>query len=188
MKNNLVFLLSFLFVANAFSQTVFTTTKSDTKTKPKHTYIQYDITLALTGNPDAGTINEYTKDKESWFIPNGLGTKFGYGMHHKKWIALGIHSGLNWDWSNKLVVTPVFANFRLSPKISDETRITLQLGLGKAIALGRGNLIGDYKKISLGIQNDDNILFFIELNHYALPINNQRNSGNVSLGLSLISF
>jgi hypothetical protein len=29
------------------------------------------------------------------------------------------------------------------------SRITLQAGLGKAIALGRGNLLGDYKKISL---------------------------------------
>jgi hypothetical protein len=44
------------------------------------------------------------------------------------WIR--IHSGLNWDWSNKLVVAPVFANFRLSPK-NNETRITLQLGMGK---------------------------------------------------------
>ncbi|MFA9190543.1 hypothetical protein AAGV28_04095 [Flavobacterium sp. FZUC8N2.13] len=154
----------------------------------KITYTQFDVTIAFTGNPDEDEVNQYNNEKQAFFIPDGLGTKFGYGLHHKKWIALGIHSGLNWDWSNKLVVTPVFANFRLSPKIIDETRITLQLGLGKAIALGRGNLIGDYKKISLGIQNDDNILFFIELNHYALPINNQRNSGNVSLGLSLISF
>jgi hypothetical protein len=37
----------------------------------------------------------------------------------------------------------------LSPKIN-ETRITLQLGIGKAIALGRGNLTGIIK-ISLGL-------------------------------------
>jgi hypothetical protein len=76
----------------------------------------------------------------------------------------------------------------LSPKINDETRITLQLGIGKAIALGRGNLTGDYQKISLGLQNADDVLLFIELNHYAFPINNQRDSGNISLGISLISF
>jgi hypothetical protein len=47
--------------------------------------------------------------------------------------------------------------------------------------LGRGNLTGDYKKISLA-QNDDVFFTFIELNHYAFPINNQRDSGNISLG------
>jgi hypothetical protein len=35
---------------------------------------------------------------------HGMGTKLGYGLRYKKWIGLGIHSGLNWDWSNKLVV------------------------------------------------------------------------------------
>jgi hypothetical protein len=58
------------------------------------------------------------------------------------WIR--IHGGLNWDWSNKLVVVPIYANFRLSPKIGEETRITLNLDLEK-IALGRGNLTGTIK-------------------------------------------
>ena len=71
--------------------------------------------------------------------------------------------------------------------MGEDTRITLQLGLGKAMALGRGNLIGDYKKISLGLQSDD-LLLFIELNHYAVPISTQKDSGNISLGISLISF
>lgn len=154
----------------------------------KITYTQFDVTIAFTGNPKRGKVDPYTNTKESWFLPDGIGTKLGYGLHYKKWVGLGIHSGLIWDWSNKLVVTPVFANLRFSPSISDETRITLQLGLGKAIALGRGNLTGDYKKISIGIQNDDDILIFIELNHYTIPINNERDSGNISLGISLISF
>lgn len=154
----------------------------------KITYAQFDVTLAFTGNTKSGEIDQRTNIKEPWLIPDGIGTKLGYGLRYKKWIGLGIHSGINWDWSNKLVVTPVFANLRLSPSISDETRITLQLGIGKAIALGRGNLTGDYQKISLGLQNDDDVLIFIELNHYAFPINNQRDSGNLSLGISLISF
>jgi hypothetical protein len=151
------------------------------------TYTQFEVTLAFTGNPNSGEIDQRTNIKEPWLIPDGIGTKLGYGLRYKKWIGLGIHSGLNWDWSNKLVVAPIFANFRLSPKINDETRITLQLGIGKAIALGRGNLTGDYQKISLGLQNADDVLLFIELNHYAFPINNQRDSGNISLGISLIS-
>ncbi|MFE3867326.1 hypothetical protein ACFX5E_04445 [Flavobacterium sp. LS2P90] len=76
----------------------------------------------------------------------------------------------------------------MSPIVGDDTRITLQLGLGKALALGRGNLMDDYKKISLGIQNADDVMLFIELNHYSFLINNQRDSGNISLGISLITF
>jgi hypothetical protein len=154
----------------------------------KCTYTQFDITVAVTGNPNRNEVDPYTNKKQSFFIPDGIGSKFGYGVHYKKWIGLGIHSGLNWEWSNKLVVASVFANLRLSQKISDETRITLQAGLGKAIALGRGDLIGNYKKISLGLQNDDDILLFIELNHYNLPLNTQRDTGNISIGISLISF
>lgn len=81
----------------------------------------------------------------------------------------------------------MFANFKLSPKIGDETRIVLQTGIGKAAALGRGSLSGDYKKISLGLQSED-FLFFIEISQYYFPINNQENSGNISLGLSVIRF
>ena len=154
----------------------------------KITYTQFDVTIAFTGNPKSGEVDQYTNEKEPWLIPDGIGSKLGYGLRYKKWVGLGIHGGLNWDWSNKLVVAPIYANFRLSPKIGEETRITLQLGLGKAIALGRGNLTGDYKKISLGVQTYDDIILFIEVNHYALPINNQRDSGNISLGISLISF
>ncbi|MFE3869773.1 hypothetical protein ACFX5F_00885 [Flavobacterium sp. ZS1P70] len=76
----------------------------------------------------------------------------------------------------------------MSPIVGDDTRITLQLGLGKALGLGRGNLTGDYKKISVGIQTSDDIILFVEFNHYSFPINNQRDSGNISLGHSLITF
>jgi hypothetical protein len=66
----------------------------------------------------------------------------------------------------------------LSPKVNDETRITLQLGIGKAIALGRGNLVETIKKV-LRLTKYDAVFTFIELNHYAFPINNQRDSGNI---------
>ena len=101
---------------------------------------------------------------------------------------MGIHTGINWEWKDQLVVTPVFANFKLSPKVGEDTRITLQLGYGKALAIGRGSLMGDYKKVSLGIQTIDDIIIFIELNHYSFPINNQKDSGNISLGISLLTF
>lgn len=165
-----------LFTFSAFSQS------------KKFTYIQFDVAFSIKGNPDRGETDPYGNTDNLWFLPDGLSSKIGYGIHHNKWIGLGIHSGIDWKWTDKLVVVPVFANLKLSPKIDDDTRITLQLGLGKAIALGRGDLIGDYKKISLGLQTTDDLIIFIELSHYAIPINNQKDSGSISLGLSLVTF
>ena len=176
MKESLFFILISIYTSSVLSQ------------EKKFTYSQFDFTVAFTGNPESGNINPYTREKESWFLPDGLGSKFGYGLQHNKWVALGIHGGMNWEWTNKLVVVPVFANFRLSPKISDETRITLQLGLGKVAVIGRGNLFGEYKKISLGLQTSDDLVLFIELNDYQFGINKRKNTGNVSLGISVTSF
>lgn len=154
----------------------------------KFTYTQFDVAVSIKGNPDRGETDPDGNTDNLWFLPDGLSSKIGYGIHHNKWVGLGIHSGIDWKWTDKLVVVPVFANLKLSPKIGDDTRITLQLGLGKAIALGRGDLMGDYKKISLGLQTADDLILFIEVNHYAIPINNQRDTGSISLGLSLVSF
>jgi hypothetical protein len=66
-------------------------------------------------NPKSGEVDQRTNIKEPWLIPDGMGTKLGYGLRYKKMDWIRIHSGLNWDWSNKLVVA-LFANFRLSPK------------------------------------------------------------------------
>lgn len=154
----------------------------------KFTYIQFDMAFSIKGNPDRGQTDLNGNTNNLWFLPDGFSSKIGYGIHHNKWIGLGIHSSVDWRWPDKLVVVPVFANLKLSPEISDDTRIALQLGLGKALALGRGDLMGNYKKISLGIQTPDDLIVFIELNHYAIPINNQKDTGGISLGLSLITF
>jgi hypothetical protein len=154
----------------------------------KFTYIQFDVAIPIKGNPERGETDANGNKNSSWFLPDGLNSKIGYGLHYNKWIALGINSGIDWKWADKLVIVPVFANVKLSPKISEDTRIALQLGLGKAMALGRGDLMGDYKKISLGVQTPDDLIIFIELSHYAIPINNQKDTGSISFGLSLITF
>ncbi|MBB1192969.1 hypothetical protein DNC80_04705 [Flavobacterium sp. SOK18b] len=76
----------------------------------------------------------------------------------------------------------------MSPKSSDETRIALQLELGKGTTLGRGTLNGFYKKISLGIQTDDDLVLFIEMSHYNIAFKNQKETGSISLGLALKTF
>ena len=63
----------------------------------------------------------------------------------------------------------------------------LQIGLGKTAALGRGSLSGDYKKLSLGLQSDD-LLFFIEIGQYDFRLNDQKNIGKISLGISVVRF
>lgn len=172
----LLILLAFLFTFSAFSQ------------NKKFTYIQFDVAIPIKGNPELGETDANGNKNSTWFLPDGLSSKIGYGLHYNKWVGLGIHTGIDWKWTDKLVVVPIFANLKLSPEIGDDTRITLQLGLGKAIALGRGDLMGDYKKISLGVQTSDDLILFIEVSHYGIPINNQKDTGSISFGLSLITF
>jgi hypothetical protein len=78
--------------------------------------------LPLTGNPNQG--GDPYQQKQSFLIPDGIGSKFGYGVHYKKWIAVGVHSGLNWN--GPVSGSSHFANFRRS-KISDETKLHYKL-------------------------------------------------------------
>ncbi|URM37539.1 hypothetical protein [Flavobacterium anhuiense] len=155
----------------------------------KFTYIQFDITASITGNPDKDDSYYYPKSTSSnaFFVPNGLGAKIGYGVHYKKWLTLGLHSGLDWKWDDKLVAVPVFLNLGLSPKVGPETRIMLQAGYGKGFALGRGNLNGAYKRAKLGIGSDDFIIF-AEISDYAFPLYDQKSIGTISFGVTLTDF
>lgn len=153
----------------------------------KFTYIQFDANVSITGNPHRDEPDNYEGESKAFFVPSGIGSKLGYGLHYKQWLTLGIHSGLDWKWDDKLVAVPVYLNFGLSPKISESGRITLQLGYGKGFALGRGNLSGEYKKIRLGITGDDQTIF-VDVSDYGFALHHQKSISNISLGISLISF
>jgi hypothetical protein len=56
-----------------------------------------EVTLAFTGNPKSGEVDQRTNIKNLGSFQT-VWEKLGYGLRYKKWIALGIHSGLNWDW------------------------------------------------------------------------------------------
>jgi hypothetical protein len=176
MKNITLLLLTLFFTLIASAQ------------DKKRTYTQFDIAIPLKGNPDQGKEDQYTRKKDSWFLPDGLSAKLGYGIHHNKWVTLGIHTGLDWKGSEKLVIAPIFANLKLSPKIADETRLNFQVGYGKSFAVGRGNLMGDYKKISLAIENSVGLSLFIEFAQYGFTLNTIDKLGSLSLGLSLTTF
>ncbi|MFD2940935.1 hypothetical protein [Flavobacterium notoginsengisoli] len=155
----------------------------------KFTYLQFDFAVSITGNPNR---DNYYYEPEStstnaFFVPNGLGSQVGYGVHYKKWLTLGVHSGMDWKWDNKLVAVPVFLNLGFSPKVGPETRIMLQAGYGKGFALGRGNLNGEYKKLKLGIGSDDFIIF-AEISDYAFPLHDEKSIGAISFGITLQDF
>lgn len=105
----------------------------------------------------------------------------------KKWITLGIHSGIDWKWEDKFVAVPVYLNFGLSPKVGENTIITAQAGYGKGFALGRGNLNGEYRKLRIGIGSDD-FTIFIETAQYDITLHNQKSINSINLGISVVNF
>jgi hypothetical protein len=141
-------------------------------------YTQFSISTPLRANLD-------DDDKDSyWFTPNGLSLKIGEGIHFNRTIAVGISSGIDWVASRKLVVVPAFANLKISLKLDNGGFLYVQTAYGKSIILGRGNLHGDYKKISLGFEHIEGIAFFIELTQYGFSLDSPEKVANVSLGIS----
>jgi len=154
----------------------------------KNRYYQSEIATPLIINSTYGQVNSWGNRSDYRFLPDGLSLKFGVGVHQKKWASVGIHSGIDWLGSNKLVVLPVCANFKFSPKISEDSRIYLQLGYGKSIGIGRGSLIGDYRKISLGAENEDGFSIFIQVANFGIPLNNLDSVSSLSIGIALTTF
>jgi hypothetical protein len=172
----LVGVFSFCCICPAFAQ------------KNKWDYIQFDVSVPLRGNENKGETDANGNTNNSWFLLDGLSAKLGYGIHYKKWVALGAHTGIDWKGNEKLVAVPVFANLRISPEVVKGTRMYIQAGYGKSFALGRGNLSGIYKKYSLGLENNNDYSFFIEYGQHRLIYNNVRYVSSVSLGIALTTF
>lgn len=160
------------------------------KTKISHFYTQFDFAIPIKGNPNRNDdyINGVENTNKNWFIPDGLSAKIGYGIQQNRWIGLSFNTGIDWKGTEKFVAVPIYANFRISPAISQESRITLQLGYGKGFTLGRGNLSGEYKKVSLGIETESDLIIFIEVADYKIKVGQFNSVGCVSLGIALRTF
>ena len=156
--------------------------------KTNNRFTQFDISVPLKGNSTYGEIDSNGVRSDYWLLPDGLSLKYGVGIDHKKWVSLGAHSGIDWIITQKLVVVPVFANFKLSPKVSEDVRVYAQIGYGKSFGIGRGNLIGVYRKISLGVENDDGVSLFIQISDFGIQFVNIKSVASLSIGLSLITF
>lgn len=191
LKARLLLLSLFLTTLNCYSQ--LTADKASSVRNEKITYFQIDFSVPLKTNPYLDDDDVYSDDEsEYWFAPDGIAVRAGFGIHFRKWIALGLHSGIDWKASEKLVVAPVFANVKLSPRLTkdDEMRLYLSFGLGKSFALGRGNLNGKFTSGRFGIEALDedtsSVSFYLDISHYDFPFRNYNNgTGSFSLGIAV---
>ena len=158
------------------------------KPKIKPTFLQFDISIPLAANVNRGETFVDGSKNTTWFLPNGLSSKFGFGIQQNKWIGIGLHTGIDWNINQKLVAVPLFGNLRLSPGFGNGTRLTLQVGYGKGFALGRGNLVGYYQKYSIGIENDEDTIIFAEISGYDFNNYFKTKVYSFSLGIAIRTF
>ncbi|MDI1256984.1 MAG: hypothetical protein PSV16_12880 [Flavobacterium sp.] len=184
-KYALLFLLMCTF---SFAQTVFYEGNDPiSKEKPNKFkllgFTHFELSTPLKFNPERED-EDADNENQSWFIPDGLNAKFGYGIHYEEAITLSVHSGIEWEITDKLVVAPVFGNINFSPFISDDAKIGLQFGYGKAFVLGRGHLQGMYKRFALSLEAGDGFGIFAEVVQYRMNYNGNDRITNLNLGVS----
>lgn len=171
----------------SFSEKEFYASHEDELTE-RGPFFQFDFSVPLRGNDTYGEIDENGDRSDYWFLPDGLATKFGYGGHLKNWLCISANTGIDWVGSHKLVSVPVYGAISLQPKIVRDTRLLFQFGYGKSFALGRGNLMGTYKKFRVGIIGDDSFSLFADVSLNGFGLYDVSETGSFSLGLSFFTF
>ncbi len=159
----------------------------DISSENRFTFTQFEISVPLQGNKNRGEVFPDGSTNNSWFLPDGVNANLGYGIHLNKWIGLSANAGIGMKLSEKLIVTPLFSNLRIMPKIADETRLGIDIGLGHAFSIGRGNLSGTFKRLKLNLESDD-LQLFIEIVSYGFDIHNTQNIGSISIGIAGLNF
>lgn len=179
MKHSLI-LFFFILSTSVFSQ-------EEDKPTLFGDFTQFEISVPLQGNKNYGEVFPDGSTNTSWFVPDGVNANFGYGVHFNKWIGVSANTGIGMKVSEKLFMAPVFSNIRIMPKIGSESRIGIDVGLGKTFAIGRGNLTGDFKRIKLNFESDDKQLF-IEVVSYGIAFNDKGKMGSISIGIAVMNF
>ncbi|WP_395061400.1 hypothetical protein [Flavobacterium sp.] len=169
---------------------IFGQENENTNSKNSRFFTQFDVSIPFKGNPNRNEtyVNSQENTNKNWFVPDGINAKIGYGIQENRWIGLSLHTGIDWKATEKLVAIPIFANLGLSTSVGNNLRLTSQVGYGKGFALGRGNLSGAYKKISLGIETDADLILFAELSNYDIKVKNFESVSSFSLGIALRTF
>ncbi|WP_338409563.1 hypothetical protein [uncultured Flavobacterium sp.] len=153
----------------------------------KTTFTQFELTVPLKGNDTYGEIDPNGNRSNYIIVPDGISTKFGFGIHFEKWIGLSLHSGIDWKITPKLVSTPVYAQITLNPLLGYDTRLLIQAGYGHSFAIGRGNLNGKYYKARLGVTTEDDLGIFIDVSSYGFAVKGTE-MGSFSLGFCIFVF
>jgi hypothetical protein len=187
MKHKFCILLISFISFSAFSQDI-RDSEQIKKQKIQPSFFQFDVAVPLIGSQNRTEGISSGSTTKSWFLPDGFSAKFGYGYQPNKWLGISIHSGIDWKASYKLVAVPVYGNLRISPRLGNETRLTAQVGFGQGFALGRGNLNGNYAKVSLGIETSDDLIIFIEGANYSFNFKNEKSIALISLGIALRTY
>ncbi|WP_313806355.1 hypothetical protein [Flavobacterium sp.] len=189
MKKLRLFLFLFLL---SFGLQVCSQTSSDSllltkKRFVKSSYRQLDISVPLVFDP----VDPENEDAGRALLPAGFNALAGFGYDYKNIAGLGFHSGFLTRWDEKLVAIPVFLNLRVSPKIGENTFLSLQTSYGKTFALGRGGLSGTYKRINIGVGGLDEIIqgaIVIEYSQMDFPIHQRKRIETFAVGFTLFFF
>jgi hypothetical protein len=72
------------------------------------------------------------------------------------------------------------------PKIGEETRVGIDVGIGRSFAIGRGDLSGMYKRVKFNLEASD-LQLFLEITSYGFQLHNTP-QGSISVGFELLSF
>lgn len=188
--------LLFLFLISSYisysqqPETTYVTINQDSEKRPvSPVFTQIEINTSLIGNTESDDPSTSYDESRPWFLPNGIGIKYGMGIHKNRWVSLSMHSGIDWKANERLVAIPVYGNLRLSPKVSHDTRLVFQAGLGRGYAIGRGDMQGKYQKYTLGIESDKNDLgLFIEVAGYSFNLHQNEITGLFNIGFYIHNF
>ena len=150
------------------------------------TYTQFEIAFPFIGNENRYDPVSGTYDQPRIVI-DGIGAKFGVGLHYNKWLGIAVHSGIDYKISAKLVAVPIYANLRIAPNFGNDSRLIVQAGYGFGTAIGRGNLSGEYAKCSLGFGDSDRQIY-VEYAKYGFSLDSPSDIYSFSLGIALTIF
>lgn len=165
----------------------FSQERNDTITiskKKRYTYTKFEFSVPIRVNQYAGEINDYGED-EPWFLPDGVIGRFGMGIKINKFFWVGGNIGIDWKANECLVVAPLFGTFKINSKVSKDFRMYVEPGFGRAMALGRNDLAGNFKKISVGFEDANGGLgLHLEFCQYGFRKNTEKRIGSFCIGLS----
>jgi hypothetical protein len=176
------------------AQTVFVTAEiKDTKEKngffdSAGAFSNFSLSVPFRGNPEYGTNDPNDTNKGTWFIPDGISFQGGFGVHATETFALSLNTGIDGLITPKLVAVPVYGSLLINPAINDDSTLFLQIGVGRAFAIGRGDLSGVYQKYRLGASDSGNTGIFIELNFYGFGLYDIRQVSSINIGISIFNF